>query len=84
MAKVMRQRSLSNHDAERWLETNDRERIAFIKDHFQKDPADPRWYDLLLNASRWSVMECADLILDALGRLGSRAAGAASHIVATG
>jgi cytidylate kinase len=84
IAMVMRQRGLTKHDAERWLESNDRERIAFIKDHFQKDSADPRRYDLLLNTSRWSVMECADLILDAFGRLGSRTAGAASHTVATG
>jgi cytidylate kinase len=84
IAMVMRQRGLTKHDAERWLESNDRERIACIKDHFQKDSADPRRYDLLLNTSRWSVMECADLILDAFGRLGSRTAGAASHTVATG
>jgi cytidylate kinase len=77
VAAVMRQRGASKHDAERWVETTDRERIAFIKEHFQKDPTNPRCYDLLLNASRWSVMECADLILDALGKLGSRAAGAA-------
>jgi cytidylate kinase len=78
VAIIMHQRGLSKHDAQRWLETTDRERIAFIKDHFQKDPTDSRRYDLLLNTSRWSAMECADLILDALGRLGSRAAGASS------
>jgi cytidylate kinase len=82
VAVVMRQRGLSKHDAERWLETTDRERIAFLKDHFQKDPTDSRRYDLLLNTSRWSVMECADLILDAFGRLGSRAAVAGSYNVA--
>ncbi len=82
VAIVMHQRGLSKHDAERWLEKTDHERSVFIKDHFHKDPTDPRQYDLLLNTSRWSVMECADLILSALGRLGSRSAGAASHIVA--
>jgi hypothetical protein len=82
VANVMSQRGLSKHDAERWLETTDRERIAFVKDHFQKDPTDPHRYDLLLNTSRWSVMECADLILDAFGLLGSRAAAAGSYNVA--
>ena len=75
---VMRQRSLSKRDAEKWVEATDRERAAFIKEHFRKDPTEPRQYDLLLNASRWSVMECADLIVDALGRLESRTPGAAS------
>ena len=56
------------------MENTDRERAAFIKDHFLKDPADPRWYDLLLNVSRWSVMECADLIVDGLSRLTNNAA----------
>lgn len=71
VAAIMRQRGLSKHDAKRWVENAGRERIAFIKDHFLKDPTDPHNYDLLLNASRWSVMECADLILDGLGRLTS-------------
>jgi cytidylate kinase len=71
VAAIMRQRGLSKHDAKRWIENASRERIAFIKDHFLKDPTDPHNYDLLLNASRWSVMECADLILDGLGRLAS-------------
>ncbi len=66
---IMRQRGLSKHDAARWVEHTNRERIAFIKDHFHKDPTDPHQYDLFLNSSRWSVMECADLILDGLGRL---------------
>jgi cytidylate kinase len=82
VAAVMHQRGLSKHDAERWLEKTDHERTAFIKDHFQKDPTDPHRYDLVLNTSRWSVMECADVILSALGRLGSRTAGAGAHITA--
>jgi cytidylate kinase len=72
VAVVMRQRGASKHDAAKWVETTDRERTAFIKDHFLKDPTDPRNYDLILNVSRWSVMECADLIVDGLGRLTSR------------
>ena len=58
VALVMRQRGLSKQDAARWVESTDRERNAFIKDHFLKDPTNPHHYDLLLNVSRWSVMEC--------------------------
>ena len=79
VAHVMRQRGLSKHDAAKWVETTDRERAAFIKDHFLKDPTDPRHYDLILNVSRWSVMECADLIVDALNRLTGRAAQAVAE-----
>jgi cytidylate kinase len=74
VAFVMHQRGMARQDAARWVETTERERTAFIKDHFRKDPADPRTYDLILNSSRWSVMECADLVVDALGRMTSRAA----------
>ncbi len=76
-ALVMRERGLSKHDAMKWVENTDRERIAFIKDHFLKDPTNPHYYDLLLNVSRWSVMECADLIVDGLNRLTGRATHAA-------
>lgn len=74
VAYAMRHRDLSRREAEKWVEATDRGRIAFIKDHFLKDPADLRQYDLILNISRWPVMECADLIVDALGRLTSRPA----------
>jgi len=73
VAAIMHQRGLSKHDATRWVERAGRERTAFIKDHFLKDPADPHHYDLLLNSSRWSVMECAGLIIDGLRRLTSQA-----------
>jgi cytidylate kinase len=74
VAMTMRNRGLSKAEAAKWVETTDRERTAFVKDHFFKDTADLLAYDLILNMSRWSVMECADLIVDALGRLTSRPA----------
>jgi cytidylate kinase len=57
--------------ADRWtaarqLETLNRERSRFLRDHFHVDPAQPDHYDLLLNTSQWSVSECADVILRAL------------------
>jgi cytidylate kinase len=57
----------------RHVETTDRERALFIREHFLKDVADPRNYDLVLNTSRFSVAECADLILEALRRLEAHA-----------
>ena len=65
---------LHGPEAIRKLEEIDRDRAAFIRDFFRKDVADPTSYDLLLNASTWSVSECADLIVDALHRLQQRTA----------
>ncbi len=59
----------SREDAARHIEASDRERALFIRDHFRKDPTDPRNYDLVLNSSRFGVGGCADLIVEALRRL---------------
>jgi cytidylate kinase len=60
---------ISREEAARQIERTDRERIRFVKDHFHKDATDPREYDLVLNSSRFSVSQCADLIVEALHRL---------------
>jgi cytidylate kinase len=60
---------VSAQEAARWVEKTEKERTAFIRDHFQQDPTDPRRYDLVLNTSRWSIPECAELIIQALHRL---------------
>jgi cytidylate kinase len=60
---------ISREEAARQVEMTDRERIRFVKDHFQKEAADPRQYDLVLNSSRYSVGECAELIVEGLRRL---------------
>jgi cytidylate kinase len=68
-------RNLSRQEAARWVEETDRQRERFIKEHFRKDPADPLHYDLVLNASRWSVAECAELIAQAVYQRQARAPG---------
>lgn len=63
----IRQRfGITRPEAEAWIEKTDRERARFVQDHFQKDPNDPRHYDLVLNSSRFSVEECAEFIVNAL------------------
>src|SRR5262249_43319546 len=66
---------VSPEEAARQAEKLDRERDAFVRRHFHKDPAGPQHYDLLLNSSRFSVAECAELIIEALRRLQARGAG---------
>jgi cytidylate kinase len=69
--------NLSERAAERKVDEMERERIGFVKSHFGKDPVDPEQYDLILNTSRWSVGQCADLIIRAvqLLRLGQGSGG---------
>jgi cytidylate kinase len=73
VAAIQRRFNCPQEEAERWVEQTDRERRAFVKDHFHKDPADPDQYDLLLNTFRFSEAQCADHIATALRLLQDRA-----------
>lgn len=56
-------------DAARQVKVTDEERIAFVKEHFQKDPSDLHRYDLVVDHSRFGVPGCAGLIVAALNGL---------------
>ena len=62
-------------EATRWIDHTDKERRYFVQDHFHKDVTDQRLYDLVMNSSRFSVAECAELIIEALHRLQRHCAG---------
>lgn len=71
--EAIRQRfGIPRAEAEQWVQKTDRERQRFVLDHFHKDPSDPQYYDLVLNTSRFTVVECADFIVEALRRLQTR------------
>jgi cytidylate kinase len=61
--------SLSHDAAARHVDTTDHNRNTFVKTHFHRDPSDVHDYDLLLNTARWSVAECAELIIEAVRRM---------------
>jgi cytidylate kinase len=61
-----RRLGISEEAAAQELERLDRERRAFVRDHFFRDPNDPCHYDLLLNSARFGVVGCAKLIIEAL------------------
>jgi cytidylate kinase len=67
-----RELGIARDEADYRLDTIERERIRFVKDHFHKDPRDPQHYDLVLNSSCFTYGECADLIVEALRRLEAR------------
>jgi cytidylate kinase len=59
-------------------EATERQRLGFVRRYFQRDATDPHHYDLVLNLSRLSVGEAADVVIEALRRLekhGPRAEG---------
>jgi cytidylate kinase len=72
VALIGRERGLNPSEAARYVDTTDVERIRFIKSHFHKDPTEPLHYDLVLNTSRYSVAECAEMIIGALRLLQAR------------
>lgn len=69
IATYARMLGISERDAAEKVKTTDLQRTEFVQDHFSKDPADPRNYDLILNASRLTVTQCAELIVEALRRV---------------
>jgi cytidylate kinase len=69
---LARELGISHEEASRRIDVIERERIAFSKDHFHKDPRDPQNFDLVLNSSCFSYSECAQLIIEALHRLEAR------------
>ncbi len=74
VAFIGRERGLNPTEAARYVDSTDHERRRFIRDHFGKDAGDPLLYDLIVNASRFSTQECADLTIEGLQRLQARKA----------
>jgi cytidylate kinase len=69
---MMEKLGVSREETVRHIELADRERVRFVQEHFHKDPTDPLQYDLVLNSSRFSNGECAELIILALRQLKQR------------
>jgi len=65
---VIQEQKLSHDAAVRLVRATDAQRLRFVRDHFQCDPTDPVLYDLVLNSSRFSIEQCADLVVDALAK----------------
>ena len=71
--RVIAQRlPLPAREAAAWVERTERQRGEFIKRAFRQDVADPHHYDLVLNMSRLSVDEAADVVIQMLRRFEGR------------
>jgi cytidylate kinase len=69
VVRIAQERSLSHEAAAQFVERRDRERHAFARDHFLTEPHNSVHYDLVLNTSRLSYADCAEVIIDTLHRL---------------
>lgn len=77
IATVHSRSGMTREEAALRVEQIDRERRYFVRDHFHLDPAVASIYDTVLNSSRFTLPECADLIVEGLHRFQARAAVAA-------
>ena len=77
VAAMSRKLGVSEEEAAVKVAAIDRQRVQFVREHFNKDTTDPSLYDLVLNTERFSVEQCADLIVEALHRLQAAVAGKA-------
>jgi cytidylate kinase len=74
IAEVRRRFGYSFEEAARWVDQTDRERKAFVKEHFRRDLTDPEQYDLVLNAIRYPPAQCAEIAAASLHLLEGRTA----------
>ncbi|GLY77275.1 AAA family ATPase [Actinoallomurus iriomotensis] len=65
LANVRESLDLSEREAERLLDDNDRARTAYVKHFYRADPADPALYDLVIDSTRLAAPACADIIVTA-------------------
>ncbi len=65
VAESVQSLSVSENEARRQVKEVDQQRRQFIHDHFHK-ASEPEDYDLVLNTSRFSYEECADVISESL------------------
>jgi cytidylate kinase len=72
IAFLTAERGMTPAAAATYVDTKDRERARFIKDRFHKDLTDPMNYDLVVNRTRFTPDETAELVIEALQRMQAR------------
>jgi len=63
---------LDEHAVASRIDEIDALRAEFVRSHFRKEVNDVHHYDIVLNTERFSVAQCADLIVAALKQLERR------------
>jgi cytidylate kinase len=63
---------LSEREAAAWVHKTERQRLEFVKRYFRRDVTDPHDYDLVLNMSRVSIDDGANVIIQMLRQFEAR------------
>jgi cytidylate kinase len=66
VSETVQRKGMTKIEAERWVDKTDADRKCFVRAYFFKDAADPLNYDLVLNSSRFSIDDCAEMIVEAV------------------
>ncbi|HOD35442.1 MAG TPA: cytidylate kinase-like family protein [Syntrophales bacterium] len=59
---LMKSRSYTKKEAEEYIKKRDGDRLAFLKKHFQTDPADPLQYDMVINTEKIGLEAAAEAV----------------------
>jgi cytidylate kinase len=65
LANVRAAMEVSEQDAERLLDDNDRARTAYVRHFYRADPACTALYDLVIDSTRLTPAACTDIIVTA-------------------
>lgn len=65
LAQVTVELGVTDREARRMLDANDRARTAYVKHFYRVDPASPSLYHLVLDATRLPEAACVDLVVSA-------------------
>lgn len=60
--EIMRRERLSEHDAQKYVKTEEEGRAAYYKKFFKVEPNDPDYYHLFVNTNRFGVEKTAHVI----------------------
>ncbi len=74
IAHIRKIKGMTEKEAAHWVEKTAHERRDFVKKSFGKDVTDPHLYDLVVNTSRMTVADSAEVIVAGLLRLEARQA----------
>lgn len=68
--RIMERERLSAEDAEKYVQENDRARLAYFKRFFDVDPQDSAHYHQTLNTDLLTIDQATDIIIASSGALG--------------
>jgi cytidylate kinase len=72
IATIREQRQCTEREAAEWVDRIEKERNEFLQRRLNFDPTDPHQFDLVVNTSRLSIHESAEVIIQAFLRMETR------------